>query len=110
MKKIATLLCAILLVFVFAVPAFAAGVDDGTLLVVTKEGQKYFGTEIAEDAVKYVAANGADGCFYDLNADVDMNVCDMVAATKNKTDLNGDGAFDGADLLLIRKPIVDGKF
>ena len=110
MKKIATLLCAILLVFVFSVPAFAAGVDDGTVLVVTKEGQKYFGTEIAEDAVKYVAANGADGCFYDLNADEEMSICDLVATHKRTVDLNGDGKFDGADSLLIRKPILDGKF
>ena len=106
MKKTCIVLVALAFMLVFTVSAFAAGTDDGTISVATKGDVKYFGTEITKNCVKYVTANGDGKCFYDLNGDKEMNVCDLVAIAKNNTDVNLDGQFSGADALLVRLPII----
>ncbi len=108
MKKMLALACAVALLLCFSVSAMAAGTDDGTIFVATKDGEKFFGTELSENFVKYVVANGKDSVWYDLTADKDMNICDLVAMADRSTDIDQSGAYDSADgaalrLLLIGK-------
>lgn len=110
MKKTLAVLLLLALMFIFALPVFAAGVDDGVVSVAEINGAKYFGKVTDKGFIKYLAADGSDSFFYDLNGDKDMNVCDLVALINNKTDINGDAVCDGADSLLIRLPIVNGEF
>ena len=63
MKKTFSVLLALVLMFVFALPAFAAGTDDGTVFVAERKGAKFLGTEIVEGCTKYEAASGSGDCF-----------------------------------------------
>ena len=108
MKKVIVLLLILLMSLCFTVSAFAAGADDGTIQIATKNGEKFFGTEIAESLIKFEAANGSGEAFYDINGDKDMDICDLVALTKNSVDFDLNGRFDAADaeklrIILIKK-------
>ena len=102
MKKILALACAVVLLICFDVSAMAAGTDDGTLKVATKDGERFFGVDITENFVKYVAANGEDKSFYDLNDDKDMNVCDLVALNNNQVDFDQNGTYNSEDAKALR--------
>ena len=108
MKKILAIICAFALLLSFSVTAFAAGSDDGKIQIATKDGKKFFGTEVSEGFVKYVAANGEETFWYDLTADKNMDICDLVAMANRSVDVDQNGNFDSADgeairLLLIAK-------
>lgn len=109
MKNIIALLSALLIVCGCGLTAFAAGVDDGTLSVATKDGQKYFGTSISEYLVKYTAADGSGDEFYDLTGDKSMNICDLVALVNDETDLDQNGTYDAADSAALRLLILADK-
>lgn len=106
MKKLFAVLLALLILSVTAVSALAAGTDDGSISVVDKGGQKFFGNEIASGLIKYEAANGSGEIFYDINGDKDMNVCDLVALTKNSVDFDLSGTFDSADSAALRLILI----
>lgn len=106
MKKATAILLALMLVFTLGLTVSAAGRDDGSIKVAEKDGQKFFGTEIGENAVKYLAANGEDKVFYDLTDDRSMNVCDLVALIKNETDLDENGEFSPTDGALLRGLLI----
>ena len=108
MKKIIALLLCLLLVCSVGLTAFAAGVDDGTIFVATKDGEKFFGTEIAEGLVKYEAAKGSGEVFYDLNGDKEMDICDLVAMSKNEVDFDLSGAYTAADSAALRLMLIGG--
>ncbi len=75
-------------------------------MIATLNGQKFFGTEIGENAVKYIAAKGEDELFYDLTDDRDMDICDLVALSKNQVDLDEDGEYAPADGALLRGMLI----
>ena len=104
--SIIVLLLALCMMFVFTLPTFAAGVDDGTIKVVQKGETKFFGTEITSGCVKYVAASGSNDYFYDLSGDKDMDVCDLVALDKNSTDFDLSGSFDKNDAATLRLILI----
>ena len=106
MKKATAIILALMLVFAVGLTVSAAGADDGSIKVATVSGKKFFGTEIGENAVKYVAANGGDELFYDLTDDRSMNVCDLVALSKNETDLDENGEYSPADGALLRSMLI----
>ena len=106
MKKVIALLLILLLSLCFAVSAFAAGTDDGTVFVAAKDGEKFFGTEIAEGLIKYEAAKGSGEVFYDLNGDKDMDICDLVALSNNEVDFDLSGSFDAADSAALRLILI----
>ncbi len=106
MKNTIALLLTLVLSLCFTVSAFAAGTDDGSISVADKEGQKFFGTEIAEGLIKYQAANGSGESFYDINGDKDMNICDLVALTDGSVDFDLSGAFDAADSATLRLILI----
>lgn len=110
MKKIVAFLICSVLLFSLGVTAFAAGTDDGTLLVATSEdGKKYFGTEITKGCVEYVAADGSDDGFYDLNGDKTMDICDLVALTLNGTDFDLSKEFDANDAKALRLLLIGAQ-
>ena len=104
-KAIAITLCFVVMLS-FGVTASAAGTDDGRIMIATLNGQKFFGTEIGENAVKYIAAKGEDELFYDLTDDRDMDICDLVALSKNQVDLDEDGEYAPADGALLRGMLI----
>ena len=106
MKKIIALLLATLLLFSCSISSFAAGTDDGTVKIATKDGKKFFGTEITEGLTKYEAANGSGEVFYDINGDKEMDICDLVALSKNQVDLDQDGEYAPADGALLRGMLI----
>ncbi len=106
MKKIIALVLSLLLVCSVGVTAFAAGTDDGTIQIATKNGKKFFGTELAENFVKYVAANGDGSVFYDLSGDKDMNICDLVALDAGSVDFDQSGTFNSADSAALRLLLI----
>ena len=108
MKKVIALLLILLLSLCFAVSAFAAGTDDGTILIAAKDGEKFFGTEITENLVKYEAAKGSGEVFYDLNGDKEMDICDLVALSKNEVDFDLSGAYTAADSAALRLMLIGG--
>ena len=110
MKKTLSILLALVLMLIFALPVFAAGADDGILAVTEKNGKKYLGEVTDANFIKYEAADGSGLVLYDLNDDGDMNVCDLVALKLYKTDINGDSVSDGADAFIIRWSIVSAVF
>lgn len=108
MKRIIAFVLCLILICSAGVTAFAEGADDGIIQIATKNGEKFFGTELAENFVKYVAANGDGSVWYDLNGDKEMDICDLVAMSNGSVDLDQSGIFDSADgaalrLLLIGK-------
>lgn len=105
MKQIVAILLCAVLTLTFGVSVFAAGVDDGTLKVTTKDGQKFFGTTL-DDFVKYVAANGDGSVWYDLNDDKDMNVCDLVALANRQVDFDQNDEFNSADSQALRLLLI----
>ena len=107
MRKLIALLCTVLLLVSFGTSAMAAGVDDGTLKVATKDGEKFFGVTITENFVKYVAANGDGTVFYDLNGDKEMNVCDLVALGKGQVDLDQNGSYNSDDAKALRLMLIE---
>lgn len=107
MKKLIAILLATMLIFTCAVTAFAAGQDDGSLIVATKDGKRFFGVALAENFDKYVAADGSDTVFYDMNGDRTMNVCDLVALTNNKTDFDQNGSFGAEDSAAMRTAVLN---
>ena len=109
MKKLLSLFLAVLLVCCCGLTAFAAGTDDGTLLVADKNGEKFFGTKIDKELTKYVAANGSDQLFYDANGDKDMDVCDLVAISDGQLDLDENGSYTAADTATLRLILIGGN-
>lgn len=109
MKKTFSVLLALVLMFVFALPAFAAGTDDGTVFVAERKGAKFLGTEIVEGCTKYEAASGSGDCFYDMSGDKDMNICDLVALHKNSVDFDQNSIFDGDDAAAFRVVLLGDK-
>lgn len=109
MKKTFILLLVLVLMLAFAIPAFAAGVDDGTLFVAERKGAKFLGAETAAGCVKYESASGSEGCFYDMSGDKDMNICDLVALHKNSIDFDLSTAFDGDDAAAFRMVLLGNK-
>ena len=106
MKKILAIICVVALLLSFSVTAFAAGSDDGKIQIATKDGEKFFGTEVSESFVKYVAANGSGITFYDLNGDKDMDICDLVALKNNSVDFDLSESYDGADSAALRLLLI----
>ncbi len=109
MKKLLVLMLALVLVGTCGITAFAAGTDDGTLSVAEKDGKKYFGTEITKGCVEYVAADGSDDGFYDLNGDKTMDICDLVALTLNETDFDLSKEFDANDAKALRLLLIGAQ-
>ena len=109
MKKIIALLVCLLLVCSVGLTAFAAGTDDGTIFVATKDGEKFFGTEITDNLVKYEAAKGSGEVFYDINGDKDMDICDLVSLHLNEVDFDLDGAYDSDDAKAFRIILMDSE-
>jgi uncharacterized protein YxeA len=106
MKKLMVCFLAVLLVCTCGITAFAAGVDDGTVSVVDKNGEKFFGTEIDQGLTKYVAANGSGESFYDANGDKEMDVCDLVAVVTGQLDLDQSGSYTNADTATLRLILI----
>ena len=111
MKKIVTLLLCLLLTFSFSLSAFAAGQDDGMVLVTEKQGKKYFGEAVSKWGVHYSAADGSAEAFYrftdiDLTGDGEMNICDLVKLSSANVDINGDGKSDSVDAKILRLAII----
>ena len=109
MKKIIALLVCLLLVCSVGLTAFAAGTDDGTIFVATKDGEKFFGTEITDGLIKYEAAKGSGEVFYDINGDKDMDICDLVSLHLNEVDFDLDGAYDSDDAKAFRIILMDSE-
>ena len=108
MKKIIALVLCLLLACSVGLTAFAAGVDDGTVKIATKNGEKFFGTESTEGLIKYEAANGSGEVFYDLNGDKEMDICDLVALKNGSVDFDLSGTFDSADSAALRLILIGG--
>ncbi len=106
MKKLIAIVLSLLLVCSVGVTAFAKGADDGTIQIASKNGEKFFGTELAENFVKYVAANGDGSVWYDLSGDKDMDICDLVAMSNGSVDLDQSGTFDSADGAALRALLI----
>ncbi len=100
---------AVLLLACCSLPTMAAGVDDGVLSVAEKDGEKYFGTEIAEGCTKYVAANGNGSYYYDMSGDKDMNICDLVALHNNEVDFDLSGTYTADDAKAFRIILLNGE-
>ena len=106
MRKIIALLLAILIFVSCGITVFAANFDDGTLTIAEKDGKKFFGTEVSESCVKYIAANGSKEIFYDINGDKDMDISDVVAIARKKVDVNLNGEYDSGDMEVLRLIII----
>lgn len=106
MKKLMALVLVAILCVSCSFSAFAAGTDDGTIFVATKDGEKFLGREIADNLVKYEAANGSGDVFYDINGDKNMDICDLVALCKNEVDFDLSGSFDAADSAALRLMLI----
>ena len=106
MKQIIALILCLALMLSLGISAFAAGTDDGTVKIATKDGKKFFGTEITEGLTKYEAANGSGITFYDINGDKDMDICDLVALKNGSVDFDLSGAFDSADSAALRLILI----
>lgn len=106
MKQIIALILCLVLMLSLGISAFAAGTDDGTVKIATKDGKKFFGTEITEGLTKYEAANGSGITFYDINGDKDMDICDLVALKNGSVDFDLSGAFDSADSAALRLILI----
>ena len=108
MKKLMALVLVAILCVSCSFSALAAGTDDGTIFVATKDGEKFFGTEITEGLVKYEAAKGSGEVFYDINGDKNMDICDLVALSNNEVDFDLSGGFDSADSAALRLMLIGG--
>ena len=106
MKQIIALILCLVLMLSLGISAFAAGTDDGAVKIATKDGKKFFGTEITEGLTKYEAANGSGITFYDINGDKDMDICDLVALKNGSVDFDLSGAFDSADSAALRLILI----
>lgn len=106
MKQIIALILCLALMLSLGISAFAAGTDDGTVKIATKDGKKFFGTEITEGLTKYEAANGSGITFYDINGDKDMDICDLVALKNNSVDFDLSESYDGADSAALRLLLI----
>ena len=95
----------------------AAGVDDGVLLVTTKNSKKYIGTAKSNFCTEYTSANGDESSFYryenvDVNVDSKTDVTDLVAlklavnAQNGGIDLNFDSSVNADDLTVMRKVLI----
>ena len=108
MKQIIALILCLALMLSLGISAFAAGTDDGAVKIATKDGKKFFGTEITEGLTKYEAANGSGEVFYDINGDKEMDICDLVALCKNEVDFDLSGAYTAADSAALRLMLIGG--
>ena len=106
MKQIIALILCLALMLSLGISAFAAGTDDGVVKIATKDGKKFFGTEITEGLTKYEAANGSGITFYDINGDKYMDICDLVALKNGSVDFDLSGAFDSADSAALRLILI----
>ena len=106
MKRIIAFVLCLLLVCSVGITAFAEGADDGIIQIATKNGEKFFGTEITDGFVKYEAANGSGEVFYDLNGDKEMDICDLVALSNGQVDLDQSGVYDSADGEALRVLLI----
>lgn len=106
MKRIIAFVLCLILICSAGVTAFAEGADDGIIQIATKNGEKFFGTEITDGFVKYEAANGSGEVFYDLNGDKEMDICDLVALSNGQVDLDQSGAYDSADSAALRVLLI----
>ncbi len=106
MKKIIAFTLCLFIIGTCGITAFAAGTDDGSISVIDKNGQKYFGTEYVNGCTEYVAANGSGDVFYDLNGDKDMDICDLVALTNGSVDFDANDVYDSADSAALRLLLI----
>ena len=111
MKKVMIIVFSLMLVTLFSLTAFAAGVDDGTVFVTEKQGKKYFGSSVSKWCTHYVAADGSANEFYrfdniDLNEDGNMDICDLVKLLSLEADINGDENADYNDAKVLRLAIM----
>lgn len=109
MKKMLAVLFSICFALALTLPTFAAGTDDGSLTVATKDGAKYFGTPYTEGCTKYLAANGDGSYYYDMSGDKDMDICDLVSLHLNEVDFDLDGAYDSDDAKAFRIILMDSE-
>ena len=109
MKKIVALILAVMLLSLCTLSAFAAGTDDGSLTVATKDGAKYFGTPYTKGCTKYLAANGDGSYYYDMSGDKDMDICDLVSLHLDEVDFDLDGAYDSDDAKAFRIILMDSE-
>ncbi len=110
MRKLAVLMLTVVLLVCCSLSVMAAGIDDGTLSVATKDGEKYFGTEVTAGCTKYVAANGNGSYYYDMSGDKDMNICDLVALANNSVDFDLSGDYTADDAKAFRLILMDNEF
>ena len=110
MKKLAALMLTVVLLVCCSLSVMAAGIDDGTLSVATKDGEKYFGTEVTAGCTKYVAANGNGSYYYDMSGDKDMNICDLVALVNKSVDFDLIGGYTADDAKAFRLILMDNEF
>lgn len=110
MKKTFALVLCLALIASFGISAYAAGADDGKLKFTVKEDKTYLGTPVSDFSTYYIAADGSDSSFHrwdiDLNEDKVMNICDLVKAVIDDTDIDGDEKPDSADLQLFRSVLM----
>ena len=111
MKKAMIIVFSLMLVALFSLTAFAAGVDDGTIFVTEKQGKKYFGNSVSKWCTYYVSADGSANEFYrfdniDLNEDGIMDICDLVKLSSLGADINGDENADYNDAKVLRLAIM----
>ena len=110
-KKSVVLLFAISIASLFSFAAFALGVDDGTVFVTEKKGEKYLGSSVSKWCTYYVAADGSANEFYrfdniDLNEDGNMDICDLVKLSSLGADINGDENADYNDAKALRLALI----
>ena len=116
-KILAFLVVVFLLISTLCISAFAAGKDDGTLFVTTKNSEQYIGEIKSDFCTEYVSANGNGKKFYRyLNADVNSNaitdICDLVAihnaiiGNGKGIDFTFDSVLDSKDLDVVRQFIL----
>lgn len=106
MKRLIAILFVVLLFTSFAVSSMALEIDDGKIIVATKDEAKYFGTEITSGCTKYVAANGSDLCYYDMSGDKDMDICDLVVLVRSQIDFDTSGTYDSSDEIAFREILL----
>lgn len=106
MKKGIALLIGIILLITCSMTVFADRIDDGSLSVATKDDIKYFGAEVFDGCIKYIAADGSDNIFYDLTGDKDMNICDLVKLVKEQVDFDCDDTYDSDDAAALRMMLI----
>jgi len=106
MRKCILFLLILAIMLSVSVGVSAASTDDGVIMVAERNNDKFFGTKIGSQTVKYLSAKGLDEVFYDLTDDKTMDICDLVKQSICDDDINGDGAYSSKDDEALRVLIL----